>query len=107
MVLHPKTPQYIRDILDKNPDLADRYGWDMDFNRCEFTPKFKVGEIIPCLVIGNDNNTNNYIDKESKVDYVMGEVVGYYTGGYGILVTKIIWQQKPLYKYYDVGIIFR
>ena len=101
MVLHPKTPQHIIDVVSRIPESMSSYGWNMDASKCNFTPKYKVGDSVYCLII--DNLLNKHIDKSTQINYFIGEITGYYKEGYGVIIKKIIYQQNKLHGYYKVG----
>ena len=102
MLFNPKTPAHIRKAMTENPSRSG-YGWDMDKGICNFEPRFNVGDKVKVLVISNERTNEKFINENTKIEYLVGEVTGYYDVGYGILVKKIIYQQNTLYGFYDIG----
>ncbi len=99
LLINPKAPKYVVEY----PELYQNSGWDMDDSKCRFSVKHKVGDIIKCLIISNRHDDNSYIDKDSEISYFIGEVMGYYSVGYGIISIKIIYLKDKNNSFYKVG----
>lgn len=84
----------------ENPTRSG-YGWDMDKTICRFKPKFDVGDTVKVLVISNEGTEKKYIDEYTKIEYMIGEVTGYYDVGYGITVLKPIYMKNELHGFYQ------
>ena len=101
MVLNPNTPAHIRKAIEQKPESSNTWGWEMNKGICKFTPKYNVGEQVKILVIGNEGTEKKYVDENTKIEYMIGEVTGYYNVGYGITVLKPIYMRNELYGYYQ------
>jgi hypothetical protein len=100
MLFNPKTPAHIRKAMTENPTRSG-YGWDMDKTICKFKPKYNVGDTVKILVVSNEHINEKYINENTKIEYLVGEVTGYYDVGYGITVFKKIFMKNELYGYYQ------